>query len=137
VDREKLQPAYYAVIPADVRYDKDLRPNAKLLYGELTSLCNQTGYCWAKNEYFAELYGVTTRTITNLLSQLEKKGYIRVETVATSTGSERRIYAGLFMVSVPTKTDAEDAPPEESEADSSGGVEKKFYGGIEKMFLGG
>ena len=34
---------YYAVIPAEVRYDKSLKPNAKLLYGELTSLCSRSG----------------------------------------------------------------------------------------------
>ena len=28
------KPSYYAVIPADVRYDPRLKPNAKLLYGE-------------------------------------------------------------------------------------------------------
>ena len=66
----ELKPNYYAIIPANVRYDKDISPNAKLLFGEITSLCNQKGYCWATNEYFSTLYGVSDRTIQNLLKQL-------------------------------------------------------------------
>lgn len=95
---EDISRAYYAVIAADVRYDKDLKPSAKLLYAELTALCNQYGYCWATNEYFARLYGLSAATISRLISQLEKRGYIRCEMAATETGSERRIYAGAFLV---------------------------------------
>lgn len=74
---EQQQKAYYAIIPANVRYDKDLAPNAKLLYGEITALCNEKGYCWATNQYFAELYNVSDRTIKNWISQLVDKGYIQ------------------------------------------------------------
>lgn len=74
---EEQQEAYYAIIPANVRYDKDLVPNAKLLYGEITALCNEKGYCWATNQYFAELYNVSDRTIKNWISQLTDKGYIQ------------------------------------------------------------
>lgn len=74
---EERQKAYYAIIPANVRYDKDLVPNAKLLYGEITALCNEKGYCWASNQYFAELYNVSDRTIKNWISQLADKGYIQ------------------------------------------------------------
>ena len=99
MSEDQPRTAYYAVIPADVRYDPNLKPNAKLLYGELTSLCNKTGYCWATNEYFSKLYELSLRTISRLISQLEESGYIRCEMVATEKGSERRIYAGAFVVS--------------------------------------
>lgn len=95
---EELNRSYYAVIVAEVRYDKTLKPNAKLLYGELTSLCNQYGYCWATNEYFADLYNLAPATVSRLISQLAERGYIRCEMAATETGSERRIYAGAFVV---------------------------------------
>jgi hypothetical protein len=71
------QKSYYAIIPANVRYDTDLPPNAKLLYGEITALCNEKGYCWASNKYFADLYGTSTRSIQNWMGALTEKGYIR------------------------------------------------------------
>ena len=70
--------AYYAIIPANVRYDPDLPPNAKLLYGEITALCNEKGFCWASNRYFAELYGVSIRSVQNWITALFEKGYIQV-----------------------------------------------------------
>ncbi len=76
-----MKKSYYAIIPANVRYDEDLRANAKLLYGEITALCNEKGYCWASNSYFAELYNVTKETISRWVSQLEKKGYIAVDII--------------------------------------------------------
>ena len=68
--------SYYAIIPANVRYDDSLIPSAKLLYGEITALCTEKGYCWASNEYFANQYKVSKPTIQNWLKSLEEKGYI-------------------------------------------------------------
>lgn len=68
--------SYYAIIPANVRYDEELSPNAKLLYGEITALCNDKGYCWASNEYFSQLYGKSTRTIRRWITELIQKKYV-------------------------------------------------------------
>ena len=66
------KPNYYAIIPAEVRYDKQLKPNEKLLYGEITSLATKTGECWASNNYFADLYEVEPETITSIRSSCAK-----------------------------------------------------------------
>lgn len=89
------KPAYWAVLPAKVRYDTSLRPNAKLLYAEITALAGASGYCWATNEYLAQLFGIAARTVTDLVAQLAKCGYIRVEVVRdekTNEVQQRRIW---------------------------------------------
>ena len=88
-------PGYWAVIPAPVRYDDRIPANAKLLFGEISALCDRKGFCWAKNDYFAELYGWAPTTVTRLISSLRDAGYLVVEMVPTSGGSERRIFAGI------------------------------------------
>ena len=72
-------PSYYAVIPANVRYDTRLRANEKLLFGEITALTNVRGYCWASNKYFAELYNVTAQAVSKWISHLKECGYVNVE----------------------------------------------------------
>ena len=92
---EEQQRSYYAIIPANVRYDKDLAPNAKLLYGEITALCNEKGYCWASNQYFADLYHSSISAVQKWVSALVKKGYINLELVykeGTKQVLNRKLY---------------------------------------------
>ncbi len=88
---KKNKAGYYSIIPAKVRYDDSLTPNAKLMYGELTSLSYKEGYAFARNEYFAELYDVSKRTISRWISQLKENDYIQVHLSETAKGTERRI----------------------------------------------
>ena len=87
---------YYAVLPANVRYDRDICPGAKLLYAEITALSNERGFCWANNNYFSLLYGVHVRTIQLWLKALRKKSYIMI----IDLGSQRKIYiqSGLIKI---------------------------------------
>ncbi len=86
---KKDDPSYYAIVPAKVRYCKQLTPNAKLLYGEITCLCNKHGYCWATNNYFAKLYDKDKMTISVWIRSLEKNGFIQC---TIKTNNRRRIY---------------------------------------------
>lgn len=81
-------PNYYAVIPAKVRYDKNLRANEKLLYGEITALASKDGECWASNSYFSELYGVVPSAISKWIKDLEEHGYISIEYVRKENSKE-------------------------------------------------
>ena len=88
-------PGYYGILPANIRYDKNLKPMEKIMYSELTALSNKNGYCNATNSYFAELYEVSKNTVSLWVSDLEKAGYIKTKLIyepGTKNIKERRIY---------------------------------------------
>ena len=74
----KENPNYYAILSAEVRYDDRLKANVKLLYAEITALCNMNAECFASNKYFADLYKKEKGTISGWVSQLVKYGYVEV-----------------------------------------------------------
>jgi len=80
--------SYYAIIPANIRYDTRLKANSKLLYGEITALCNEKGFCWASNDYFSDLYGVNKETISRWISELIKYEYLTREIVYKEGSSQ-------------------------------------------------
>ncbi len=110
---KKQNVSYYAVIPASVRYDSKVCPNAKLLYGEITALCNKEGYCWATNKYFAELYGVSARTVTKWIKQLTDNGYLKSEIVYKA--GTREIAARYLRL--PDAAPVQEVPAEVPEAE--------------------
>ena len=95
-----VRPGYYAIIPADVRYDDSIPANAKLLYGEISALIGAEGFCFATNQYFSDLYGMADETISRLITKLEKAGHIKREMERDATGQivSRKIF---LRVSIP------------------------------------
>lgn len=91
------QPGFWAVLPANVRYDRELTPNEKILYTEITAMTQAVGYCYASNKYFASLYGVAEPTIRRYIQHLREQGYIQV----MMEGNERRIYQVLKAPDIP------------------------------------
>ena len=91
-DSREENPSFFAIIPADVRYDKKLCSSAKLLYGEITALTQKEGYCWASNKYFAELYEVDISTIKRWIKNLADEQYIETETVKNGMHWDRKIF---------------------------------------------
>jgi len=96
------KPNYYAVIPADVRYNKKLSPNSKLLYAEITALCNMNGKCTASTEYFCRLYEVSRVSIQKWLKILENNNYIKRVNIYRQ-GSKEILTRVITLVNSPSK----------------------------------
>lgn len=82
----KDNPSYYSILPASVRYSKDLTDFQKILFSEITALANKDGYCSASNGYFAELYGKEPENISRHISKLESAGFLRRFVVKNEAG---------------------------------------------------
>lgn len=119
---------FYAIIPAIVRYDNQLNGNAKLLYGELTALANERGYCWATNQYFASLYNVSKRTIISWMKQLEKRKYIKIQVFYKP---DSKIVDRRHIYILPFPTDTEFYTPSEENFITYG---KNLHEGGEENF---
>ena len=86
------KPNYYAIIPANVRYDEKLSASEKLMYGEITALSNKHGYCTARNSYFTNLYHVNDRTVRRWINNLKNRGYVKVGLPKKDGKTQRKIY---------------------------------------------
>ena len=109
------KPNYYAVIPAEVRYDPELRANEKLLYGEITALSQKTGECWATNKYFSELYNVKLNAIATWIRHLKEKQYIDINYIYEGKEIKKR-YIKIGGI----------------QKDSTPSYSKRYEGGIQK-----
>lgn len=96
------QKSYYAIIPANVRYNEKLTPNAKLLYWEITALCNEKWFCRANNQYFSDLYKKSKVSISKRISQLESYWYIETEIIYKSD-SQEILNRYITIIKNPTK----------------------------------
>ena len=94
---EKNTPNYFGILPANVRYDKKLKPMEKILYTEITALANSKGYCYATNSYFANLYDVHKNTAGTWINNLEKLGYIKSK-IIYETGTKNVKERQLFII---------------------------------------
>ena len=95
---EKLN--YFAIMPAKVRYDENLKPMEKLIYSEITVLTNFKGYCYATNSYFAKLYGVHKNSICAWISNLVKYGYLKVEYVLKEIDGEKKQERRIYIIDI-------------------------------------
>tara|TARA_R100000734_G_scaffold861_1_gene982 strand:- start:302 stop:946 length:645 start_codon:yes stop_codon:yes gene_type:complete len=107
------QPNYYAIISAEVRYDRNLTPHAKLLYAEITAFLDMNGECFATNKYFSKLYGKSVVTISKWIRELIENGYI-TSTFTYKEGTKEidRRYLSILK----------------------GGIKEKGIGGIKEKF---
>ncbi len=120
---EQIKPSYWAVLPASVRYDPAIPSTAKLLYAEISALADKSGYCFAGNEYLAELFGISDRTVRRLIKSLADGGYIIANVERDETSNEvitRSIYVGINPVGACTPPDKNVRTPPDKNVHTSG-----------------
>ena len=91
---EESKIGYYAVIPSTVLFNEELKSNEKLLYAVITALANKEGYCYASNNYLADLFNPKAHTISNWISHLNKLNFVYVDLIRNNKNEiiQRRIY---------------------------------------------
>lgn len=67
----------YAFIPEFVLHNQKLTPTAKVVYGELTTLCDRQGLARVTYRDLALSFGYGIRTVSKALHLLRKEGYIK------------------------------------------------------------
>ena len=85
---------YYAIIPATVLFNENMKSNEKLLYAVITALSNKEGYCFASNKYLANLLNAKDHTISKWISHLKELDFVCLEFIKNEKNEiiQRRIY---------------------------------------------
>lgn len=114
MDGEQKQAKGFSIIPAVIRYDKDLSAKAKFLYAEISALANgDEGYCFASNAYFEKVIGFSPSTTKRALALLTEKGYVKREIIYDKEKKQviqRRLYALYDLHSKMTSPQAANEP---------------------------
>ena len=113
---------YYTILPAEVRYDRRLLANAKLIYSEILCLSRKKGYCHASNSYFAKIMDASITSVSKWINSLIEYGYLRVEykyLKNTKHIDQRRLYVEEDL---------------DIKADFKGDIQVNFKGDIKANF---
>lgn len=66
-------------IPAAIWLSTDLRVGEKIMLVEIESLEDEKRGCYASNAHFAEFFGLSISRVSEVISQLEQKGFITID----------------------------------------------------------
>ena len=73
-----MKSAFYGLLPRIIRHNKNLKPNSKVLYSEITATLDEDGVCTKTNSYFQNVLGIGKSAISNCLTELREQGFIGV-----------------------------------------------------------
>ena len=74
-----MEEDFIGLLPAQILYNRDLKPNEKVLYSELLIKSYPLGYCEINNMDLATAFHVTRQSVSGLLSDLVRAGYIEIK----------------------------------------------------------
>ncbi len=81
----------FIIIPDHIILNKNLSPNAKILYGRIYSFSKQQGHCFAGNKYFKEKHNLAPSTVAKLIAELVKEKLVTSEITKFKDGYKRKI----------------------------------------------
>ena len=84
-------------IPREIWLIPNLKPVYRVFLAEIDSLDNGSG-CYAKNEHFAKMFGLSKNRCSEILTMLSERGFIRVEYRETPNEDEGRIISVYGIV---------------------------------------
>ncbi|MCL2570662.1 MAG: helix-turn-helix domain-containing protein [Firmicutes bacterium] len=110
----------FIAVTSAIEQDNRLTWFEKHLYSAVCNLTNQNGYCFARNEYLAERFGVSKNHVSRVISKLAKLGFVKVVLdPKCNRGHVRKIFIdNLQEVTVTAGVVLEDCIPQELETPS-------------------
>lgn len=91
-------------IPLEILGNNNLDPTNKILLSEILSLTELPEGCFASNQYFAELLGLTKSSVSKRISSLQTLGYINTDNIYKNNQCLGRIITKGHVVSQKTTT---------------------------------
>lgn len=91
-DHENQEISFDCVLPSAIFFNKNLEPACIKAYALIRNLTRMSGYCFASNEYLANLMESDISSIKRWLKNLSKEGFIRIVTDKAGIHWQRKIY---------------------------------------------
>lgn len=71
----------WSLVPPTILGTDNLNSTQKLLWGRINGLLTDKGYCYASNKWLGGQLGLKKETISNYISDMEDKGYLKRELI--------------------------------------------------------
>lgn len=87
-------------IPKEIWLIPGLKPMYRIFLSEIDSLDTGNG-CYAENEHFSKLFGLSKNRCSEIITMLNEKGYIVITREGNGRGGERRILRLVSSIEKP------------------------------------
>jgi len=81
----------FITVSIEILHDKNLTANEKFILSEIEQLCSLEHGCFASNQHFADLIGITRANASRTITNLTNKGYIVCSIKMGTRNRERSI----------------------------------------------
>lgn len=91
-------------VPKNILLNKDLDPKNKILLTHILSLAKLKDGCFASNQRFGELIGITKSSVSKRISSLTKAGYLQTKMIFKKENTTWRIISRGKITSQPSSS---------------------------------